>query len=352
MWRSQRVSRRALTVLVVAALGSALIGGSAGCSDGDEPAADRQVGTREGSAAAPAPGFAPGMREQSQLQGPSSQGEQTERREVVTGNVDITADDPVAAAGVVTDRVFAEKGRIDKRTERPGTDEESPRAELTVRVPADRTDAFLEGMGDIGTVTEVGTNRRDVTMRWEDLDAKISALRASVDRLRALLAEAANTADLIDAEEALADRQGDLDSLTAQKRRLDDQIAMSTLTVTITTDAETTPEKGPNNFWDGIVSGWNSLVDWLQDTVVFVGKALPWLGFLAVLGAIIGAIVGAVRRLRGSAKADRVQTDPGEPAGRGAADRPVSAAGETGTSTTSQGDSGADRAGDDHTEQS
>lgn len=351
MWRSQRVSRRALTVLVVAALGSALIGSSAGCGDGDEPAVDRQVGKQEGSAAA-APGFAPGMREQSQLQEPSNQGEQTERREVVTGNVDITADDPVAAAGVVTDRVFAAQGRIDKRTERPGTDEESPRAELTVRVPADRTDALLEGMGDIGTVTEIGTNRRDVTMRWEDLDAKISALRASVDRLGALLADAANTADLIDAEEALADRQGDLDSLTAQKRRLDDQIAMSTLTVTITTDAETTPEKGPNNFWGGIVSGWNSLVDWLQDAVVFVGKALPWLGFLAVLGAILGAIVGAVRRLRGGAKADRGQTDPGEPAGRAAADRSASVAGETGTSTTSQGDSGADRAGDDHTEQS
>lgn len=347
MWRSQRVSRRALTVLVVAALGSALIGGSAGCGDGDEPAVDRQVGKQEGSAAAPAPGFAPGMREQSQLQGPSSQGEQTERREVVTGNVDITADGPVAAAGVVTDRVFAAQGRIDKRTERPGTGEESPRAELTVRVPADRTDAFLEGMGDIGTVTEVGTNRRDVTMRWEDLDAKISALRASVDRLRALLVEAANTADLIDAEEALADRQGDLDSLTAQKRRLDDQITMSTLTVTITTDAETTPEKGPNNFWDGIVSGWNSLVDWLQDAVVFVGKALPWLGFLAVLGAVLGAIVGAVRRLRGSAKADT-----GEPARRSAAGLAASSGEVTGESTTEQGDSGVHRAGDDHTEQS
>ncbi|WP_280493129.1 DUF4349 domain-containing protein [Nocardia asiatica] len=284
---------RKLAVLCVGVLGSILL---AGCgADDAKPARDR-TSTAVTGPAAPAL-VPPGVHELAPPKRDNGSGGEpmSARKEVVTGSVEITADAPVAAAGTIVERVRAAGGRVDSRTEQPGTDDSEPSATLVVRLPADRTDAFIADLGGIGQVTRVTTNRDDVTMQWEDLDARIKALQASVERLRALIAGATTTSDLITAEQALSSRQGELDSLTAQKRRLDDQVALSTLTIEITT-GEKKSDDDPDSFWDGVVSGWNSLVDWLQDAVVFSGKAIPWLGFLAVAGAALWGIVRLVRR--------------------------------------------------------
>ncbi|MBF6069500.1 DUF4349 domain-containing protein [Nocardia farcinica] len=322
---------RKLAVLCVALLGSVLLVSCGG--DGEDSGARPDMGT-----AAPAIS-PPGLREQAPSPADNAPDTSTlDRKEVVTGSVEITAADPIAAAGRVADQVRAVDGRIDSRTEQPGTDDTDPSATLTVRVPADRTDAFVDGLGGIGELTRVSTNRDDVTMQWEDLDARIKALQASVDRLRALIAGATTTADLIAAEEALGSRQGELDSLTAQQRRLADQVALSTLTISITAADKGSRDDGPTNFWDGVVAGWHSLVDWLQDAIVFLGKAVPWLGFLALLGALSWALLRLVRRR------------PAPAAGT----RPTAAVGPDRRESAPQaGGSGADQGGarDDQTEQ-
>ncbi|MGW4368810.1 DUF4349 domain-containing protein [Nocardia takedensis] len=291
--------------LALLCLGLTLTTLLAGCGSDETASSDGRSASTVAPAITP-----PGLREQAPTPADSGreQGgvEITARKEVVTGSIDITADDPIAAAATVADRVRAAGGRLDSRTEQPGTDEQDPSATLTVRVPADRTDAFIDGLGGIGELTLVNTNRDDVTMQWEDLDAKIRALRASVDRLRALIAGATNTADLIAAENALSSRQGELDSLTAQQRRLDDQVALSSLTITLTAPESHTHDPGPSNFWDGLVSGWNSLIDFLQDAIVTVGKAVPWLVFLALLAGI-GWGIGQLFRRRSTAESPRAR---------------------------------------------
>ncbi|WP_406270669.1 DUF4349 domain-containing protein [Nocardia sp. NBC_00881] len=331
---------RKLAVLCVAVLGLTVL---AGCGDDDEKSVPGRSSTL---ATGPAPAMVPpGLREKAPpKRDDNSRGETVSvRKEVVTGSVEITADAPVAAAGTIADRVREVGGRIDSRTEQPGTDDE-PSATLTVRVPADKTDTFIDALGGVGRVTRVSTNRDDVTMQWEDLDARIKALQASVDRLRALIAGATNTADLLNAEQAMTSRQGELDSLTAQKRHLDDQVALSTLTIDITTGDKKSDDDA-DNFWDGIVSGWNSLVNWLEDAVVFTGKAIPWLGFLLVIAALVWGIARLVPRrrkaVRGGGESAPAPVEPSTSAepSRGA--------------DTSAGDKGDDGSkGDDQAEQS
>ncbi|MFQ6393122.1 DUF4349 domain-containing protein [Nocardia sp. KC 131] len=287
---------RKLAVVLTGLLGLTLL---VGCGD-DDSGSSARGGSSMATAAAPAIA-PPGFREQTPVPKQDNRGQGSEpitlRKEVVTGSVSLTAGDPVGVAGKVADQVRLLDGRVDSRSEQPGTDDIDPSATLTVRVPADKTDKFIDVLGDLGRITQVSTNRDDVTMQWQDLDARIKALQTTVDRLRALIAGASNTADLIAAENALSSRQGELDSLTAQKRHLDDQVALSTLTIDITT-ADKKSDDGPSNFWDGIVSGWHSLVDWLKDAVVFTGKAVPWLGFLVVIVAVVWGIVRIVRRPR------------------------------------------------------
>lgn len=330
---------RKLAVLCAGLLGLTLL---VGCG------AEESTGTGSGasdsgiSAPAVAP---PGLREEGAPAPQDSDSATTARKEVVTGDVALVADDPIAVAGVVADRVRELDGRVDSRTEQPETGDtgyrgmSGPSATLTVRLPSDRTEAFVDGLGQIGELTSVSLNRADVTMQWEDLDARIRALQTSVDRLRALIAGATTTADLIAAEEALTERQAELDSLTGQKRLLDDQIALSTLTVSITSEAPPRDADEPTSFWGGLVAGWNSLVDWLEDAVVFTGRALPWLAFLALLGGLIFAIVRAVGRRRPAPARRRISplertAAPGTPARTPAAPgAPAAAAGAAASGT-------------------
>ncbi|WP_228827953.1 DUF4349 domain-containing protein [Nocardia beijingensis] len=317
--------RKQLAVLCVGVLGLILL---TGCGDDDAtPALDRTSSVLTGPGPAAPALVPPGLHEQAPPKRENDSGAEpaTTRKEVVTGSVEITADAPIAAAGTIIDQVRAAGGRVDSRTEQPGTDDTEPSATLVVRLPADKTDAFIAGLGGVGRITRVSTNRDDVTMHWEDLDARIKALQASVDRLRGLIAGATTTSDLIAAEQALSSRQGELDSLTAQKRRLDDQVALSTLTIDVSTDPKKSGDD-PDSFWDGIVSGWNSLVDWLQDAVVFSGKAIPWLGFLAVVLAVLWGVVRLVRRRGPAPGAEESAPAPAEPVS-GASDGAETSAG-------------------------
>ncbi|WP_459549384.1 DUF4349 domain-containing protein [Nocardia sp. X0981] len=335
---------RTLGVLSLVVCGSVLLAGCGG-TESASTSADQTVSFEGG---APAPAATPGIRVQkapSQERAPSPAPdvpEDTVRKEVVTGTVDLTAEDPVAVAQTLAGRVLALDGRIDQRTENPGTDDAEPHANLIIRIPATETDAFIDGLGDLAEVTEISTSREDVTLQWQDLDARITALRASVDRLRDLMARAANTADLIAAEEALADRQAELDSLTGQRRYLDDQIALSTLVIDIGTVAEKSGDPGPSNFWDGVLDGWNSLLDWLKGAVVFAGQAVPWLVFVAVIGGIAKVFAGLIRR---RSRQDDTAGRPAEPRSETASGKPPVSAAATEQADKTAGVSDASSAG-------
>ncbi|MDR5699802.1 DUF4349 domain-containing protein [Agromyces aerolatus] len=234
-------------------------------------------------------------------------GEASDRSVITTGHVAVTVDDPIATAEDVAGLATAAGGRVDNRTETPGTDTQPASAQLMLRVPADQLDAVIEDLRGLGTVTSVSLNASDVTQQRQDLDARIDVLTASIARLTELLAQATSTTDLIAIESELTTRQAELDSLTQQRDWLVDQVDFSTLTVDLATEA-TAPEARPDDFWGGVVAGWNGLLSFLSGLVVVFGVAVPWIVALAVVAAIVLVVVllatrGARRRAAKSAPA-------------------------------------------------
>ena len=213
-----------------------------------------------------------------------------DRSVITTGWLTMTVDDPVDTAAEVASIVDRSGGRIDSRSETPGTDTQQARATLVVRIPSDDFDAVLADLRELGEVDSVQLDASDVTQQREDLDARIGALQASVDRLLALLSEATTTADLIAIESELSSRQAELDSLVAQRDSLADQVDFSTLTVELLSEG-IAPDAGPDDFWSGLVTGWEALVSFLAGLLVVAGVLLPWIGLLLVIAAIITAIV-------------------------------------------------------------
>lgn len=212
---------------------------------------------------------------------------------VITGTVTITADDPIAASEKATAIARAAGGRVDARTEYAPRDGDAGSATLTLRVPADAVEDVRDQLKQLGTVEETDFSSVDVGTQQRDLDTRISTLRASIARYTSWLADADTTADLIQLEQAIAERQNELESLEAQQRALDDKVAMSTITLQLRSVALAPPPEGPDNFWEGVVVGWNGFVAFWGGVAVALGVGLPW---LVVLGVVLTVVVLLVRR--------------------------------------------------------
>jgi hypothetical protein len=166
-------------------------------------------------------------------------------------------------------------------------------ANVTIRIPADRFDEFVEQLAGIGDVEYVNISAMDVTTQVRDIDARVLALQTSIERLKDLQSQAGTVTDLVTIESELTTRQAELDSLLSQQNYLKDQVAMSTLTVNIVPSSETglsLPDIG-GAFTSG-VQGLLNFVGFLVAAAVFL---LP-LALVTIL--VVAAIKWAIRKRR------------------------------------------------------
>lgn len=293
--RGRRVRRRiaggvgALAVLVVAGIAApSLIG--VGGSD-DMPTAYRDSDGSAGSApqAMPEPGASV-----DRMQGSDAGGATTleakqapeadaDREIITTGSTSVTVKDPIKASTQFATWVTSHGGRIDGQGE--SRDEDGNRsATLDVRLPSKHVNAAVAELRKHGEVNDVSLQRLDVTAQGRDLDARIKALRVSIDRLEAVLAQSGSTRAVIEAETALSQRQQELESLLAERRSLTDQVSLSSIHVTFTQRSPGAGDVEPEGFTGGVIKGWNALVDTVNAVVTAVGALVPWLAIAALLG--------------------------------------------------------------------
>ena len=215
------------------------------------------------------------------------------REVVTTGSVDVTVDDPRDVATRFSAWVEQSGGRVDGRTESTDVDGRAS-ASMTVRVPSTRVSTALDELRSYGDVGTVDIQNDDVTAQGQDLDARIKALEISIDRLETILSGAGSSAEVVRAEDALTQRQEQLESLQAQRNALSDRVALSSLHVELVQEGSAASVE-PGGFQGGLTQGWNALVDTPNAIVALAGVLLPWLAVAAVLGGLWWA----VRRLSG-----------------------------------------------------
>ena len=212
------------------------------------------------------------------------------RQVITTGSVTITAEEPIEAADAAIRITAAAGGRVDARTERAPLNGYQGGATLTLRLPSATLTASIDKFKELGEVEDISLASLDVTTESRDLDARITALDASVERLLALLVKATDTDTLIKLETAISDRQAELESLESQRRYLADQVSLSTIELVLISESDA-PVDEPVNFWTGLSTGWDSLVAAGSGLLIVVGVLLPWLVVAAIITAAIFAIV-------------------------------------------------------------
>ncbi|MCP2262937.1 DUF4349 domain-containing protein [Promicromonospora thailandica] len=311
-------ARRPVHTLLAAATTGLLVAALAGCSG---PGAGDSGGESGGDGAAQSEVMSPdAARSDAVADAVGAVGlgdaaeEAVDRELVTTGSATLAVDDPFDAAEEIARLVEEAGGRVESRDEQAPTDDEPGRASMTLRIPADRVSATLDALDQLGDMRDRHVETVDVTGTAQDLDARIEALRTSTDRLRELMADADRTADLIDIEAELSTRQAELDARVAERSRLSDEVAMSTLHVEIVAEGSPAAQARPGGFLGGLTAGWSALVSTFNVVVLVLGAIIPWLALASVVFLVVVGVrrqLLARNRLTGPPPA--VEPEPVEP---------------------------------------
>ena len=171
-------------------------------------------------------------------------------------------------------------------------------ATLTLEVPQAALDGVLARLAGLGTVTGRSQQAQDVTGQLVDVRSRIASQQASVDRVRALMNQAASLSDVVSLEGELTRRESDLEALEQQQAELAGQVAMSAVRVTVLAVPPPAPvvSTPSPNFLGGLAGGWRAFLTAVRVLGVALGAALP---FLVVLGvpAAAGFVFWRRRRL-------------------------------------------------------
>ncbi|GEM_PF-127601 len=184
-------------------------------------------------------------------------------------------------------------------------------ATLTLRIPSDSFDAFMQESGSTGKVLRREETAQDVTASYRDTQTRLETQRALMQRLQNMVTETAELSDLLDLEREIADTQYQIDSLQGSLNRTDQQVAYSTIDISL--DEEKVQEKVQDpeltlfqRIQAAFSLGIESAGEFLTDMLLFLVATLP---FLLTAALVILLAVLLIRRRNRNRKKDK--TDSG-----------------------------------------
>ncbi|PZF81067.1 DUF4349 domain-containing protein [Jiangella anatolica] len=206
----------------------------------------------------------------------------TDRSIVYTVDLSIGTDDVLGAANQAAAIATAAGGFVaDERVDG------SWQADLTLRIPSDAHQDAVTELEALGEVTGRNRGAEDVTQEVVDVESRIESQRASIARIRDLLAQAAQLDDVVSIEAELASREADLDSLLSRQEQLAGQTALATVTVHLYEDRDAPPppeEDDDRGFLAGLAGGWDAFVAIGGGFLTALGAVLPFAALAALVG--------------------------------------------------------------------
>ena len=215
-------------------------------------------------------------------------------------NIDSETEDLETLLGELTKQISALDGYIENQELYNGSSYASYRsrsANLTIRIPADKLDAFIGQVKDVSNVVSYNESQEDVTLTYVSTESRIKALETEQARLLELLGQAQNMSDLLEIEARLTDVRYELENVTSQLLVLANKVDYATVRLYISQVKEYT-EVEEQTVWQRIATGFKSnlkdLGEGLVDFFVWILTYSPQLILIAAVLAV--AVIGLRRR--------------------------------------------------------
>jgi hypothetical protein len=197
------------------------------------------------------------------------------------GNMALEVKDVSTTVADVTSLITSSSGRIESSSLNAEFENSGASAYIVARVPEAKLDEVIAAVSELGKRTSLNLSTTDVTIQVIDLTARIDALVISRDRLSDLMAQATTTADLLAAEQALAQRQSELDSYRAQLDYLNSQVKESTLNIQILSNS-TSITSGLSGIGETLIQALRNFLQGFESVILFIVSAIPWIVVLSI----------------------------------------------------------------------
>lgn len=167
-------------------------------------------------------------------------------------------------------------------------------ASLTIRIPADKLNAFVSHIADASNITSNRETAEDVTLKYVATESRVKALETEQARLLELLAQAENMEDLLMIESRLTEVRAELEEVTSQLRLYDNLVDYGTVHLELEEVVEYTEPK-PDNAWSrmgkGFMESLEDIGDGFVEFFIFLVISLPYLLLLAVIATVIIVLI-------------------------------------------------------------
>lgn len=185
-------------------------------------------------------------------------------------------------------------------------------ADMTIRIPQDKLDAFVSAISEVGNVVRRSDSVKNVTLQYVDLESHKKALQTEYDRLLQLLEKAESIEDIITIENRLSSVRYQIESMEGQLRTIDNQVSYSTIYLNVDEVAVYTPVVEEVSAIDRIKEGFvNSLSDIgnsLQEFAIGFIINIPYLVIWAVVILVIVLVIRRICKKRKAKKAKLMET--------------------------------------------
>lgn len=231
------------------------------------------------------------------------------RKWVITMSLTAETENLTDAMGLLAEKIQASGGYVESQSV-SGTavnSGRSPSAYITVRVPAEQLNSFVEDVSGMTNVVSSSRYVEDITLSYTDTEGRVKALQTEEARLLELMEQAETMSDLLEIEGRLTEVRYQLENYTSTLRLYDNQVDYATLDLTLREVAKFTPPE-KQGFWEKVTSGLaDSIVDLGQGLVDFAAWVLIELPYLVLVGLLGWLLVFLTRRSIKKRRAKKAQ---------------------------------------------
>jgi len=172
------------------------------------------------------------------------------------------------------------------------------RGNISVRVPAEGLDAFLDQVHSLANeVPRQSVSGQDVTEEYVDIQAQLSNLQATRDRVRSFLDDADDVEEALAVNVELGRLEGEIERITGRMKYLESSARYSSVNIEITPDELAQPMHigrwQPEGTARDAIQALISTLQWLADALIVLA-----LYVLPVALVIVGPIYLFIRYLR------------------------------------------------------
>ena len=175
-------------------------------------------------------------------------------------------------------------------------------AELTIRIPADKLDSFVQHVTDNANITSNKETADDITLSYVATESRLKALQTEETRLLELLAEAKDMSDLLQIEDRLTEVRTELEQVKSTLQVYDNQVNYGTVNLSVSEVKEYTVVEEPETVWERIGAGLKESMDnlgnFFTDFFVVIVVSLPYMAILLVPAVVVLLLIRWGRRRR------------------------------------------------------